>query len=49
MWARSVCINYGLQLGSVLPMLQYAQEKGFSAIVLNPNMSHDPLTQAPIE
>lgn len=49
MWARSVCVNHGLELGSVLPLLRYAQEKGYSAIVLNPNMSHDPLTKSPID
>ena len=48
MWARSVCINNGLVLGSVLPMLDYAKANGFSVIILNPNMSHDPLSRAPI-
>jgi hypothetical protein len=49
MWARSVCINQSLELGSILPMLDYAQANGFSVIVLNPNMSYDPLTKAPIK
>ena len=41
MWARGACINYGLMMGSVLPMLDYAKEKGFSVVVMNPNMSRD--------
>ena len=43
-WARSVCINYGLYLGSVLPLLDFAKATGQSVIVLNPNMSRDPLS-----
>jgi len=44
-WARSVCINNSLQLGSVFPMLEFAKSNGFSVIVLNPNMSYDPISK----
>ena len=27
-WARSVCINNGLTLGSILPMLEFAKKTG---------------------
>ena len=47
-WARSVCINENLMLGSVFPMLQFAKENNFSVIVLNPNMSVDPISGAKI-
>ena len=43
-WARSVCINQGLVEGSVLRMIEFAKDLGQSVIVLNPNMSKDPLT-----
>jgi hypothetical protein len=48
MWARSVCINNGLVLGSVLPMLKFAKDNNFSCIVFNPNMHNDPITKDPI-
>jgi len=48
MWARSVCINNGLVLGSILPMLDFARKYNFSVIVFNPNMLSDPYTKQPI-
>lgn len=44
MWARSVCINDGLNLGSVLPFLKFAEEKDWQVIIFNPNERHDPIS-----
>lgn len=40
-WARSVCMNDTLDLGSVIPDIEFAKSNGFSYIVLNPNYSKD--------
>ena len=48
-WARSVCVNEDLSLGSVFPMLQFARDNNFSVIVLNPNMAEDPISGAQIQ
>jgi hypothetical protein len=40
-WARGACMNHGLNMGSVLPMLEYAKKNGMSVVVMNPNMSRD--------
>ena len=42
-------MNEDLRLGSVLPMLDFAKKTGQSVIVLNPNMSRDPLSGKAIE
>jgi Arb2 domain len=46
MWARALCINDNLALGSIFPYLDRAREQGYSVIVLNPNqnsaMVHEP-------
>ncbi|MCO5611880.1 hypothetical protein L7F22_066139 [Adiantum nelumboides] len=36
-WARKLCINDSLKMGSVLPFLDWAREHSFGVIVLNPN------------
>lgn len=36
-WARSVCMNDTLELGSMIPDIEFAQAYGFSVLVLNPN------------
>lgn len=41
MWARSVCLNAYLELGSVLPQLEYAEKHRLSVIVMNPNVRED--------
>jgi hypothetical protein len=43
-WARSVCINESLELGSVLPFLDDAVKNKMSVIVFNPNERKDPIT-----
>ena len=47
-WARSVCVNEGLVMGSMLPQIEFARSLGQSVIVLNPNMEKDPLSGAKI-
>eukprot|EP01133_Synstelium_polycarpum_P012358 gene12358-14498_t len=39
-WARSLCINDGLQTGSMLSYIQQAIDNKFSIIVLNPNLNY---------
>lgn len=48
-FARSVCINDGLEEGTVFRVLNFARQEGYSVIVLNPNFSKDPLTKQPIK
>lgn len=36
-WARSLCINKSLQIGSLLPYIEMAVDHGFEVMVLNPN------------
>ena len=38
-WARSVCMNDSLELGSMLPLIAKAVERKMSVIVFNPNLS----------
>lgn len=37
-WARSVCINDGTKLGSMLPQIDWARKQGHEVIVMNPNV-----------
>ena len=39
-WARSVCINEGLDLGSMLPFIQWGEDSNCSIVILNPNETH---------
>jgi hypothetical protein len=48
-WTRRVCINQNLELGSMIPFLEFAKTNGFSCIVLNPNLSKDPITNEQIQ
>ena len=41
LWARSVCINENLYLGSIIPYIKKAFEYNFSLIILNPNETCD--------
>lgn len=43
-WARSVCINENLELGSMLPYINQALQEKYSAIIFNPNFNKDPKT-----
>ena len=43
-WARHLCVNDNLRVGSILPMLDFAKATGQSVIVFNPNMATDPLS-----
>lgn len=40
-WARSVCINENIYLGSMIPYVEKAINNGFSAIIFNPNEKTD--------
>jgi hypothetical protein len=48
-WARSVCINETNDLGSMLPQIRWATERGHPVIVLNPNYNHHPFSGQPIK
>lgn len=43
-WARSVCLNENLELGSMLPLIDAAQKQNIPVLVMNPNLSRDPIT-----
>lgn len=36
-WARSVCINENLELGSMLPQVDWAVKNEYAVFVMNPN------------
>ena len=38
-WARACCVNDNFEIGSMLPQVEWALEKGISTLVMNPN--HD--------
>ena len=40
-WARSVCINENIYLGSMIPYVELAIKNNFSVIIFNPNESRD--------
>ena len=40
-WARSVCINESLLLGSMIPYVETALNQNFAVIILNPNYNKD--------
>ena len=40
-WARSVCINENLELGSMKPYIEKAKQNNFSVIIYNPNERRD--------
>ncbi|TNV77681.1 hypothetical protein FGO68_gene17253 [Halteria grandinella] len=40
LWSRSACINHSFELGSMLPLIDRAQKKNVSVIVLNPNFTN---------
>jgi len=41
-WARSVCMNDTLELGSMIPDIEFARKYGFSVMVMNPNYNMTP-------
>lgn len=47
-WARSVCINESLELGSMLPFIDLCHNLSIPVLVMNPNMSTDPETKEQI-
>lgn len=40
-WARSVCMNDTMELGSMIPDIEFARNNGFSVIVFNPNYNRN--------
>jgi len=42
-WARALCINDDLNIGSILPYLQRCKEEGYAVIVFNPNQNEGPV------
>eukprot|EP01090_Pellita_catalonica_P007577 TRINITY_DN18168_c0_g1_i1.p1 TRINITY_DN18168_c0_g1~~TRINITY_DN18168_c0_g1_i1.p1 ORF type:complete len:450 (-),score=98.85 TRINITY_DN18168_c0_g1_i1:80-1429(-) len=40
-WARALCINETLEVGSILPYLKKAKAAGYGVIVFNPNYNSD--------
>jgi len=48
-WARSVCINENLNLGTMIPYVDKAIKKNYSVIIFNPNERKDFKTEEKIE
>ena len=48
MWARSVCINESLELGSMLPFLSVCRDLNIPVLVMNPNANFDPTSREAI-
>lgn len=48
LWAQSLCINDNIDSGSVIPYLRDIKEKGWAAVVLNPNVHEGvPIADSP--
>mmetsp|Transcript_1413 Transcript_1413/g.2487 ORF Transcript_1413/g.2487 Transcript_1413/m.2487 type:complete len:119 (+) Transcript_1413:477-833(+) len=48
-WTRSVCINANMELGSMLPQVDWAvNQQKMAVIILNPNQTRDAQTREPI-
>ena len=43
-WARSVCVNENLYMGSMLPQIEWATKLKIPIMVMNPNFNEDPKT-----
>ena len=43
-WARSVCVDDDLFLGSMLPQINWARVRGFPVLVMNPNFNKDAIS-----
>jgi len=41
-WARALCLNESLEIGSILPYLKKAVDRGYGVIVFNPNQTQMP-------
>jgi len=41
-WARALCINENLKIGTIFPYLDLCQKHGFGVIVFNPNLNSKP-------
>ena len=37
LWSRSLCLEAGLQRGSMFPLIELAAGKGLAVVLLNPN------------
>ena len=48
-WARSVCINENLNLGTMIPYVDKAIKDNYSALIMNPNEKKDFKTEKTIE
>ena len=48
-WARSVCINENLDLGTMIPYVDKAIKNNYSVIIMNPNERKDFKTEEEIE
>eukprot|EP01124_Arcella_intermedia_P022202 TRINITY_DN3262_c0_g1_i1.p1 TRINITY_DN3262_c0_g1~~TRINITY_DN3262_c0_g1_i1.p1 ORF type:complete len:474 (-),score=94.87 TRINITY_DN3262_c0_g1_i1:34-1455(-) len=47
-WARALCINENLDLGTILPYVKKAQELQWGIVVFNPNLNELPVHPPPI-
>ena len=48
-WARSVCINENLRLGTMIPYVEKAIQNNYSVIIMNPNERKDFKTEEEIK
>jgi len=46
-WARALCLNESLEMGSIFPYLEKAKEAGYEVIVFNPNQNVYPEEVSP--
>lgn len=46
-WARALCLNDSLTVGSILPYIERAQSLGYSLAILNPNLNRAPIKEPP--
>jgi len=44
-WARALCINENLNIGTIFPYLEKAEKRGWGVIVFNPNLNEFPQSE----
>jgi len=48
-WARALCINETLSLGTIFPYLERCKQLGYGVIVFNPNLNDVPVNEPEIK
>jgi hypothetical protein len=47
-WSRSVCLKDNMDLGSMIPFVEFAKSQNWLTLIMNPNFTHSPNTYTAI-